>query len=132
MCEVSESSHKPVNSDTVIEETIQGLINVNILSQNDSIVSRWHKRLERGYPTPFLGRDQLLESVLPRLQNLGIFSRGRFGAWKYEVGNQDHSFMQGVEAVNRIVFNYPEQTVFEPSQVNAQKNKFVECAKQGH
>ena len=40
--------------------------------------------------------------------------------------------MQGVEAVNRIVFNYPEQTVFEPSQVNAQKNKFVECAKQGH
>jgi hypothetical protein len=32
-----------------------------------------------------------------------VYSRGRFGAWRYEVGNMDHSVAQGVEWVNRIV-----------------------------
>jgi hypothetical protein len=33
----------------------------------------------------------------------GIYSRGRFGAWRYEIGNMDHSVMMGVEAANHIV-----------------------------
>jgi hypothetical protein len=42
---------------------------------------------------PFrLGRD---------LEPRGIFSRGRFGCWKYEIGNQDLSLRQGVELVDR-------------------------------
>lgn len=43
-------------------------------------------------PTPTLGRDDSLKKILPKLQQeYGIHSRGRFGSWKYECGNQDHS-----------------------------------------
>jgi hypothetical protein len=39
-----------------------------------------------------------------------IFSRGRFGAWKYEVANQDHAFMQGWECINYLLYKTPELT----------------------
>jgi hypothetical protein len=60
-----------------------------------------------------------LQSVLPALANSGIHSRGRFGAWKYEVGNQDHSLMQGVELVNRVALGIPETTVHFPEAANS-------------
>ena len=62
------------------------------------------RRLEHGYPTPSLARDGALEKALPWLREAGIWSRGRFGSYKYEVGNQDHSLMLGVEAADNILF----------------------------
>ena len=44
---------------------------------------------------------------------------GRFGAWKYEVSNQDHSFMQGVELVDRLALGDSELTLNHPETVNA-------------
>jgi len=40
----------------------------------------------------------------------GVYSRGRFGAWQYEIGNMDHSVMQGVETVNSVLFGTKEET----------------------
>ena len=73
-------------------------------------VSVWHRRMERGYPTPWLGRDEVLAPVQQELSRYDVFSRGRFGAWKYEVSNQDHSVMQGVEAVGKILRGTREST----------------------
>jgi hypothetical protein len=63
-----------------------------------------------GYPVPCLQRDEALREIQPRLERLGIFSRGRFGGWKYEVGNMDHSVMQGVEWAERMIQNTNEKT----------------------
>jgi protoporphyrinogen oxidase len=119
LCEVSESSEKPVNSATIKEDVVTGLHKVGFLEDQMRIASIWHRRLEYGYPTPFLGRDRLLESIDPSLQELGIWSRGRFGGWKYEVSNQDHSLMQGVEAIDRILTGVAERTYSNPAAINA-------------
>jgi hypothetical protein len=42
----------------------------------------------------------------------GIYSRGRFGAWRYEIGNMDHSVMMGVEAVNHIMAGEKETVLY--------------------
>lgn len=62
------------------------------------------RRIEHGYPTPSVARDAALDKAQPWLRDHGIWSRGRFGSYKYEVANQDHSLMLGVEAVDNIMF----------------------------
>lgn len=123
MLEVSESTQKPVNHETLLADTIRGAIATELLQPEDEIVCTYQRRFHRGYPTPSLGRDAALERILPPLQdNFGIWSRGRFGSWKYECGNQDHSLMLGVEAVDACLFGTPEMTLNETDWVNGRRN----------
>lgn len=110
MAEVSESPAKPVDAGRVVDEVVRGFRSIGLIGPDAEIVTTWHRRLEYGYPTPWLGRDEVLDAIEPELLELGIRSRGRFGAWKYEVSNQDHSAMQGVEAVDAILLGLPETT----------------------
>lgn len=93
-----------------------------MLKPTDEIVSTYHRCFDHGYPTPTLEREGVLTKLLPRLQDMGIYSRGRFGSWRYEVGNQDHSFMLGVEAVDSIVNGATELTLNYPDFVNGRAN----------
>lgn len=111
MAEVSESPVKPVDAARIIDDVIEGFRTVGFIGEGDAIVSCWHRRLGHGYPTPWRGRDPILAEVQAALEARGILSRGRFGAWKYEVSNQDHSAMQGVEAVDRLLLGTAESTV---------------------
>jgi hypothetical protein len=74
------------------------------------VASRWHRRLEHGYPRRGSAATRCSSRPERALQARNIYSRGRFGAWKYEVSNQDHSLMQGVEAVERILSGDAERT----------------------
>jgi len=123
MLEVCQSAEKPIKVESVLEDCIKGSINTGLIKGNDEIVSLYHRAFDHGYPTPSLSRDGALDQVLPYLkEKLGIWSRGRFGAWKYEVANQDHSFMQGVEAVDNMLYGAPEMTLNDPNWVNSHAN----------
>lgn len=122
MLEISESSMKPVDYDNVLKDSIQGLINTQMLQPEDEIVCKYHRRFDHGYPTPSLEREGVLKELLPKLQARDVYSRGRFGSWRYEVGNQDHSFMLGVEAVDNIVHGATELTLNYPDFVNGRQN----------
>ena len=110
MTETSESPAKPLDHAKLIEQTIAGLRATKLISDRDQIVSTWMYHAPYGYPTPSIERDAILKDVFPWLEQNKLYSRGRFGAWKYEISNQDHTFMQGVEWSSKIVQGQAEAT----------------------
>ncbi len=118
MLEVSESQMKPVDPDSVVEDVIQGALNTGLVSSRHDIHHTWYRSEKKGYPTPSLKRNAALFPLLQKLEGLGIYSRGRFGGWRYEVGNMDHSVMQGVEFANHMVAAGEELTLWYPQIVN--------------
>ncbi len=127
MAEVAESAHKPVDEAKCVRQVVDGMVNTRLIDHVDDVICTWHRRLEHGYPTPGVERDQALNALLPGLEKFGIYSRGRFGAWKYEVSNQDHSFAQGREVIDRLLGRLdsesgPEPTLNRPDWVNARRN----------
>lgn len=119
MVEISSSSTDPANASAMIDSAIRGLVDVGFIESRKQVVSTWYYSAARGYPIPSLRRDEALNAIIPALEKHAIYSRGRFGGWKYEVGNQDHSCMQGVEIVNRLISGTPEVTFFNPHIANA-------------
>ena len=105
LAEISSSEYKTEARDCIVEQTIRGLVNTRMITAEDrkDIVDTHVIERDYTYPIPGLERDAALAAVHPFLESKSIYSRGRFGAWRYEVGNMDHSVAQGVEWVNRVV-----------------------------
>jgi protoporphyrinogen oxidase len=114
MCEVSIAGGESIDSQAAINGVTNGLTRAGMLAPGDfsRIVSRYHHFVDYSYPIPTLERDQALAVLQPALLEQKIYSRGRFGAWRYEIGNMDHSVMMGVEAVNHALRGEKE-SVFE-------------------
>jgi len=114
MGEISYSENKPVAKDAVVETATRGFIASGLLAPEDGerIISRFVLDMEYTYPIPTVERDSALKTIHAWLESVDIYSRGRFGGWKYEVGNMDHSTMQGVEIVDRLLLGKTE-TIYE-------------------
>jgi protoporphyrinogen oxidase len=113
LAEVSASPYKHENADDVIDRTIAGMVSSQLLTPEQAehkIVSRQLMRVPYSYPVPTLRRDDALAVIQPWLMDRHVFSRGRFGAWRYEIGNTDHSVMMGVELADHLVSGAPEIT----------------------
>ncbi|HZN68430.1 MAG TPA: FAD-dependent oxidoreductase [Tepidisphaeraceae bacterium] len=113
LTETSYSEYKHVDGSRIVDDTVRGLINAGLLKEEDrkDIVDTWVYHADYSYPTPTVERDGILGQVIPYLERHDVYSRGRFGMWKYEVANTDHTLMQGVELVNRLLLGEPEQTI---------------------
>ena len=125
MTETSESSAKPVDHATLAEDTVRALVEDGLIPDESKIQSVAYRHLDQGYPTPFVGRDEILTPALKAFEEKDVYSRGRFGAWKYEVANQDHSFAQGYECAERIMRGGGaelEPTLHTPGVVNSRRN----------
>jgi protoporphyrinogen oxidase len=109
LCEVNVSDTRPEPAGSVVDAVIDGVIHLGFIERSD-IVTTWHRSIGHGYPVPRLDTSEVIDEVGALLEPLGIICRGRFGGWRYEVSNQDHSFMQGLEVIDRLFDGTPEVT----------------------
>lgn len=111
MCEVSSSPTRPVAADGLAERVEAALRATGVVAGRPRVASLHVDRVPYAYPVPTRERDAALAVVLPWLEARGIFSRGRFGTWRYEVGNMDHAVKMGVDVARRIVSGTAEELV---------------------
>ncbi len=102
LAESSSKQGEQPDFEALARRSVEALSKEGLIPLEAQLESVWTHSEPYGYPIPTRDRDAALERLLPELALRRAFSRGRFGAWKYEVSNQDHSFMQGLECVDQL------------------------------
>ena len=111
MCEVSSSDARPRAADGLVDQVDAALRATGVVTGDPAVATRHLETVPYAYPVPTRGRDAALRTVLPWLDQRGIWSRGRFGTWRYEVGNMDHAVKMGIDAAQRVASGTPEELV---------------------
>lgn len=114
MCEVPIHGPSPLSADDAVTGVIESLRQLG--ADDHRLESRFVRTLSLGYPVPTLGRDEVLREIDAYLVRHGIYSRGRFGGWRYESSNQDYTYMQGRQAVDAALFDAPEDVYWHPER----------------
>ena len=109
MTETSYSPEKPVSGADLRERVEAGLRASGVVDGRPAIASVHLEDIPYAYPVPTLERDASLSTIQPWLRQHEIFSRGRFGSWRYEVGNMDHAVKMGIDAARQLVLGEPEE-----------------------
>ena len=109
MTEIASSPHRPLDP-VGLGETCRRCTEVGragAIECGDR--ERPHRPHRARVPVPTLTRDAALEVIQPWLMDRDIYARGRFGAWRYEIGNMDHAVKMGVDVARLLVGGTPEQ-----------------------
>lgn len=109
MTEISYSRYKPEDRDGLEERVEAGLRATGVVEGQPEIATMHVEDLTYAYPVPTLGRDAALRKIQPWLMQNEIYARGRFGSWRYEIGNMDHAVKMGVDAARLLVDGAPEE-----------------------
>lgn len=109
MTEIASSPYRPLDSADLAERVDDALRTAGLVPRSAEIASVHIDHIERAYPVPTLTRDAALDVIQPWLMARGIYARGRFGAWRYELGNMDHAVKMGVDVAHALIEGTPEQ-----------------------
>jgi len=111
MTEIASSPWRPRRGtdDELVRDVDASLRRAGLVPTDAPIASAHIEHIERAYPVPTVGRDAALAVIQPWLVAHDIHSRGRFGAWRYELGNMDHAVKMGVDVARLLVRGTPEE-----------------------
>ncbi|CAL9657374.1 hypothetical protein SUDANB21_06841 (plasmid) [Streptomyces sp. enrichment culture] len=87
----------------LIRDCDQALRRHGLVPEHAPLASTHLELIEYAYPVPTLDRDAALAEVVPWMEARGIYPRGRFGTWRYEIGNMDHAVKMGIDIARRLV-----------------------------
>ena len=109
MTEVASSDYRPLDREGLADRVDGALRRLELVPHGAPLASIHVDHIEKAYPVPTLGRDAALAVIHPWLESHDISSRGRFGAWRYELGNMDHAVKMGVDVARRLVDGTSEE-----------------------
>jgi protoporphyrinogen oxidase len=109
LTETSYSEHRPRMRAGLEEGVVEALVTTGLLDEDVPIASLHTIDVEYAYPIPTLDRDKALAVLQPWLMGRDIYSRGRFGSWRYEIGNMDHAAKMGIDVARFLVEGRPEE-----------------------
>jgi protoporphyrinogen oxidase len=109
MTETAYSRDRPVERAGLEDRVEAGLRSVGLVDGRPQVATAHVEQIEYAYPIPTLDRDRALETIQPWLMERGILSRGRFGSWRYEIGNMDHAVKMGVDAARALLTGAEEE-----------------------
>jgi len=101
LCETSHLGDR--EEDEILEETLRGLALAGFMEEGEKPTSVFVRTLHKAYPVPTRDRDARLKAIGRFLEPRGIYSIGRFGTWRYEIGNMDHAVLMGYRLAQRLV-----------------------------
>jgi protoporphyrinogen oxidase len=111
MTETAYSPEKPEPRDGLEDRVEEGLRASHVVPGRPPVVSIHVEDIPYAYPVPTLERDASLAVIQPWLEERDVFSRGRFGSWRYEIGNMDHAVKMGIDVARRLILGHPEALV---------------------
>lgn len=108
LTETAYSPARPLDAAALPGRVCSGLVDVELVAPQARIASVHAIDVEYAYPIPTNDRDAALAVIQPWLMAQGIYSRGRFGSWRYENGNMDHATKMGIDLARRLTEGRPE------------------------
>uniref|UniRef100_A0A0K0E0Y8 Amino_oxidase domain-containing protein n=1 Tax=Strongyloides stercoralis TaxID=6248 RepID=A0A0K0E0Y8_STRER len=111
LCEIGLQAEEEDNEKEIMEKTLNDLKSCGLIDEINKVVTKFYMVLQYGYPIPTLERNIELEKAHLIFEKYNIYSRGRFGSWKYEASNQDSAFTQGREVIDKIIYGIDETLI---------------------
>ncbi|MBB5939522.1 protoporphyrinogen/coproporphyrinogen oxidase [Streptomyces zagrosensis] len=109
MTETSMLPGTHLNTYGLVHDCDQAVRRHGLVPEHAPLASAHLEVIEYAYPVPTLGRDAALAEVVPWMEARGIYPRGRFGTWRYEIGNMDHAVKMGIDIARRLVNGAAEE-----------------------